>query len=405
MQTGYKAVFAEAARHEWVNPLSNSARLPAPPARLEAGGSQPQAMERGMFVAAADLVREPAPVQYLIDELFEHPSLAMLFGAPAAGKSFVAISWAASIACGYPWAGRDTRQGAVFYLAGEGHAGLSRRLKAWSIGTGQSLADAPLFVSRMPAALMDADCASALEQTIATLCEDHGAPALIVVDTLARNMGAGDENSNADIGIFVSRIDRIRHQLGCTVLIVHHTGHMEADRARGASALPAAMDAVFHLEDHKGVRKLVQRKAKESELAEPINMVLRTVPLGWLDAKEREISSAVLNLADGEEGAAAGKSKLTPVQFLALQTFCRAAAEHGDEADDRVFTDPQTWRTHFYEHHEAENTDTKRKAFSRACKDLVGLGRLQEKANIYWIGADDPAMVAANLLFRMTRTA
>jgi hypothetical protein len=404
MQTDFKAVFAEAARHGWVNPLSNSARRLAPSAHLEPGEPKPPALPQGMFIAVEDLVRDPAPVQYLIDELFEHPSLAMLFGKPSAGKSFIAISWAASIACGHPWAGRDTKQGSVFYLAGEGHAGLSRRLKAWSISTGQSLAGAPLLVSRMPAALMDAQCAAALEQTISALCEEHGPPALIVVDTLARNMGGGDENSNAEIGIFVSHIDRIRHTLGCTVLIVHHSGHLEGDRARGGSALPAAMDAVFKVEDAKGVRKLVQTKAKESELAEPMNLVLRTVPIGWLDSKGREITSAVIDLSEGDQPAAS-ESTLSPVQFLALDTFCQAAAEQGDGAADLVFTDPDVWRSYFYERHQAANTDTKRKAFSRACKDLVDRGRLEEKAGTFWIAGDDPAMVAANLMFRMSRTA
>lgn len=51
---------------------------------------------------------------------------------------------------------------------------------------------------------MDASAAMEVEHEIARLAECHGQPALIVVDTLARNMGAGDENSNADIGTFVS---------------------------------------------------------------------------------------------------------------------------------------------------------------------------------------------------------
>jgi hypothetical protein len=279
------------------------------------------------FVSAGDLVREPKPVVYLVDELIEHPSLMMLFGAPSAGKSFVAIAMAAAVATGYPWLDRDVRRGTVFYLAGEGHAGLSRRLRAWEIDTGVSLEGAPLFVSKLPAQLMDAANAHIVEREISELAAKHGSPVLIIIDTLARNMGSGNDSDNADIGVFVGHIDGMRHRLGCTVQIVHHSGHLETDRARGASALPAAMDAIFQMENKGGVRSLTHRKSKESELAAPIPLTLKEVPIGWKDGKGREISSAVVALADSH-GPATPKSKaLTSRQLDGLQALCRAVVQ------------------------------------------------------------------------------
>lgn len=357
------------------------------------------------FVSAGDLVREPQPVEYLVDELIEHPSLLMLFGAPSAGKSFVAISMAACVATGHAWLGRDVRPGTVFYLAGEGHAGLSRRLRAWEIETGVSLDGAPLFVSKLPAMLMDSENAQTVEQAIKALSDKNGPPVLIVIDTLARNMGSGDESSNADIGTFVAHIDGMRHRLGCTVEIVHHSGHMETERARGASALPAAMDASFQMEDKGGLRSLSQKKAKESELAAPIPLKLKEVPLGWKDAKGREIRSAVIVEADGAEHATPKSKSLTPRQKEAMEAFYRAviACPVREQDDDWVGVDVEVWRVEFNRTCTADNQDAKKKAFQRVRDDLVKRGLLRVNFNTYFVHQHDDGLTASRLVANMTQ--
>jgi AAA domain len=355
------------------------------------------------FVPAGDLVREPKPVEYLVDELIEHPSLMMLFGAPSAGKSFVAISMAACVATGHPWLGRDVRSGTVFYLAGEGHAGLSRRLRAWEIDTGVSLEGAPLFVSKLPAQLMDAENAQIVEQAIKTLSDTNGPPVLIVIDTLARNMGSGDESSNADIGTFVAHIDGMRHRLGCTVEIVHHSGHFEADRSRGASALPAAMDATFQMENKGGVRFFTQKKAKESEDAAPIPLKLKEVPIGWKDAKGREICSAVIVPADASEQALAGKPMPKSHQD-AMQTFYTVAIEKGVESDGYVGVHLEMWRPYFYKTCSADSQSAKRQAFNRVRGALVQSGVLRLEFDTYSLDATDIGYVSKRLVKNMTVT-
>ena len=51
-------------------------------------------------------------------------------------------------------------------MAGEGHGGLARRFKAWSLDAGVSLDDAPLYVSKAPASLLDPDAMTAVVSTI-----------------------------------------------------------------------------------------------------------------------------------------------------------------------------------------------------------------------------------------------
>jgi hypothetical protein len=371
----------------------------APPVTATAA---PKAPPQGFaFVQAGELLGNPQPVRYLVDELVEAQSLALLFAAPSSGKSFFALSWAASIATGTPWMGREVEAGPVFYLAGEGHAGLSRRLKAWEEHHGVSLADAPLFVSKVPASLMDVASAASVVRAIETLQLVHGQPALIVIDTFARNMGAGDENSNADIGLFVNHIDQMRLTLGCAVLLVHHTGHMEKDRARGGSALNAAMDASFQLEKKVGdTIELTQRKAKESELSKPLLFELKQVTLpGWLDSKGREMLSAVLVEKDSGQAERMREKPLTPTQQQGIDSFYRAAVEHGIESESGQLTGVhlETWRQEFYRTSTADNTDAKKVAFQRARKDLVRLGRLTVTDDTYWVDVFDIGLTCAHL--------
>src|SRR5262249_23253233 len=74
----------------------------------------------------------------------------------------------------------------------------------------------------------------------------------IVIDTLNRCFGGGDENSTKDMSAFVKGCDAMREEFGASVLIIHHTGHDAGKGARGATALPSAMDIAFVLTKPKG---------------------------------------------------------------------------------------------------------------------------------------------------------
>jgi len=187
-------------------------------------------------------VREP---QFLIANILEENALIQIFGEPGVGKSLIAYDMAACIVSGQPFHGRDVKQGSVIILAGEGHNGIKRRFAAWEKRREHSLDGLPLHVSQQPAQLLDPTSVGSMISAIDSLIAEHGAPTLLVVDTLARNFGPGDENSNRDMSNFVGVLDKIRSRYECSVMVVHHSGHGDAGRGRGASALKAAVDAEF----------------------------------------------------------------------------------------------------------------------------------------------------------------
>lgn len=185
----------------------------------------------------ADLLDLPDPA-WLIDGLVPE-GLAVLYGAPGTFKSFAALDWALSVATGQPWHGRDVRGGYVVYIAAEGHGGLCKRVEAWRETHGRPDMTRVRFLAQA-VNLLDAEQVERTRCTLATLPEP---PALLVIDTAARSMVGGDENSARDVGMFIAAIDG---QNAGTRLVVHHAG--KAGDERGSSALRGAADMMARVE-------------------------------------------------------------------------------------------------------------------------------------------------------------
>ena len=239
------------------------------------------------------------PPDWLIRGYLEKDALALMYGPPAAGKSFVALDIAASIAAGQPWSGAETMSGPVLYLAGEGGNGLIRRLTAWSIRHAIDPALIGVSVSNGPGRLCDLDGAAELKAAIDTYAASEGSPSLLVVDTLARSFGGGDESSNADMSAAIAALDQIRTKHRCAVLVVHHSGHHAKDRARGASALFAAVDTAIQVDqDEDKTVRVAWTKSKDTRTPDPLAFKLRASDLPVNDDRGEPLTSAVLDQVD-----------------------------------------------------------------------------------------------------------
>ena len=89
-------------------------------------------------------------------------------------------------------------------------------------------------------------------------------PVLVVIDTLARCMIGGDENSAKDMGLFVASCDRVKGATGATMAIVHHSGKSGSSE-RGSSALRAACDAMIEVKDDDGLMTASCTKSKDGK--------------------------------------------------------------------------------------------------------------------------------------------
>ncbi len=152
---------------------------------------------------------KPVQIEWLVENVIEQGSLNLLFGEPASGKSLFALDWVFCIAADMSWHGYRTKQTDVVIIAGEGFAGMQRRLKALE-GKYNMKAPASLFISQRPAQLLGNANAQLVVNSIKAICPN---PGLVIIDTLHRNMN-GDENSSKDIGTFISNLDMYMKPLG-----------------------------------------------------------------------------------------------------------------------------------------------------------------------------------------------
>ena len=89
-----------------------------------------ESVNRFMLLTRAEVYDLPEP-SWLIDGIPPTNALAVLYGLPGAGKTFVALSMALSIAAGHRWCGKLTKSVSVLYVAAEGLRGFQLRMQAY----------------------------------------------------------------------------------------------------------------------------------------------------------------------------------------------------------------------------------------------------------------------------------
>jgi len=184
----------------------------------------------------------PAP-EFLVEGLIENGGLTAIIGPSGVGKTLVLLDIIASIATGQRWHGRAVMQQRGIYLPGEGMSGFIQRLGAWEkshkANTGRDLA--------IGEGILRAGAPKAeWERLVQVILQNR--IGFLVFDTVARMAVGVEENSAAEMGKVVARLDEVRKLTGITVLLVHHTAK-GSDSARGSSALNGALDTEILVTD------------------------------------------------------------------------------------------------------------------------------------------------------------
>lgn len=194
--------------------------------------------------------------------------MTVMYGPPGRGKTFLALSWALSIASGTAWQGHSVTSMPVLYVSGEGGGGLARRIGAWQVNT-TSLAVPKLYVILGTVVLTNREHVEALRDDIRAV----GA-GLLVIDTLARSMAGADENSSKDMGLAINGLDFLRRDVNCAALVVHHSG-VEKTRPRGSTALFGAADTIIRIDGEDETVDVICEKQKEARPFRRVALELR----------------------------------------------------------------------------------------------------------------------------------
>ena len=262
-------------------------------------------------------LRNMPPVEWLVDGLLTKHGFSVIYGSPGAGKSFLAIDMALSVAYGKAWHDCATQQGAVLYIAGEGVGGLGKRIKAWQ-AYHKLTADVPFYVLPTAVRFREPDDVERLLRTIDHLDTKFSA---VFVDTVARALLGGDENSATDMGMFVDACETVKRHAGCAVIGIHHSGKDAARQMRGSTALLGAVDASIKVSKLEETVTLTTEKQKD---AEPMpDAAFTMTPVALIDDV-----SVVMTQADMPEKKARSV-KLTEPQKIALQALRNLSVERG----------------------------------------------------------------------------
>jgi len=240
-------------------------------------------------------------VEWTIKNLLISGGLGVVYGPPKSAKSFFAADAAYHVAHGLDFFGYKTKAGLVVYLCGEGATGFKRRMHAWKLANGLP---ATRNFCMLPQAIdlnADNESIASLIADLKSLCAALGQPiVMIVIDTLARYFGQGDENSAPDMSRFIASIDRIQMALEQatghrpTALIVHHTGKNLSAGMRGSNALLGAADVTIEVTSNDdGIRQARIADIKDADKADPMFFRLASQRLGIDEDGEPYYSCAV----------------------------------------------------------------------------------------------------------------
>lgn len=197
------------------------------------------------LISATELDKLP-PLEWLIDGELPKGGLTVLYGPSGSYKSFIALDYALRIAQDAP----------VVYVAAEGAAGYKGRVRAWCHHHKANRNNLYFFIDAIP--MLNT---SAVNEFILAISDLR--PALVVIDTLARCLIGGDENSAKDMGLFVHACNRIQQSTGAAVMVVHHKGKNNSTE-RGSSALRGAADAMIEIANDDDLIKLICDKMKDA---------------------------------------------------------------------------------------------------------------------------------------------
>lgn len=199
-----------------------------------------------------DLERLDIPeLEHDVDGVIASGSLVLLVGREKEGKSLVLIDLLSSLADGDTAWGRTTVRRPVLYCPAEDSIRTVRdRLRGRLGSRGRMLTGLPFHVLPLSGVTLDADHPGGVlslenPESIQRLREAITATGaqVIGIDTL-REVHSGRENESDDMGSRMRALRRVAHELGVTIIVVHHASKGIGGGSRGSTAIAAGCDAV-----------------------------------------------------------------------------------------------------------------------------------------------------------------
>jgi hypothetical protein len=321
-------------------------------AEIEAGRDASTPGQRAAFdFARADQLGGVSEAFDFVEGTLTDGGASVLYGPSNSGKTFWIVDLGAAVAAGRRFRGElEVDYGAVIYIALEGSRGARNRMAAL-YQEGILKPGDPFYLIFSPVSLLEPGHADQLAQTVAAIAKETGVPVkLVIIDTMARAMAGGDENSGKDMTAAVSSIDAVRAATGAHVCVVHHCGKDETKGARGHSSLRAAVDTEIEVtrSEGNGVSTVRVTKQRDLQIGDPMPFTLKVIELGT-DRRGKPITSCVVQHESASLASQPGRAGRKPI-CTADDMLAFLPAASAKDWLERVKEDTGLGSTQFYAH-------------------------------------------------------
>ena len=353
------------------------------------------------YHSVVDLVKKPAPIEYLIDGQVQARASHIFFGNRGIKKTFVTLDMALSIACeDIPnWHGMDIEHGPVVYFAGEGCEGLRKRIYGWCLHHNVNPENVQLTVFDEIFRLnQKTDSEHSIEETIANIKNVYEAPKLVIIDTYNKYFD-GDENNSGDTTDFHEACEKLIRELGCAVISITHSGHSQESkgRARGSTVIEGSVEIVTQFSARGDSVELNQQKHRDGEKITDLVLDFDkvTLPPEWNRRNGQPETTLVPKLSpfsthdkQGVPATQQNQPKLNATQKRGRETFKEAVKRFGILIVDKqtghkmAAVHIEKWRKVSYELSSSVNQTTLRSEYNRQRKQLVEIDGILVKREI-----------------------
>jgi hypothetical protein len=314
---------------------------------------------------------------------------------PGCGKSVLLCDIGCHIAADREWHGRKVKPGLVVFFAAERKRLTERRVAAWR--KKHNVTAIPFVVVGgkldLTTGLIDA---KALGATIQGLEDKSGHKCvLIILDTVTRTFGPGDQHQSRDMQRYVQSVDELNRVTNAHIAAIHHSPWND-DRGKGAIDLDGAIDVSFVVNvKGKGPAKAFTLEctgANDGDEGVITAFRLESVPLGT-DAEGNVTTAPVVVPVEVVPDGFCLKGQSAKV-FESLE---RAIEAHGecppdgspDFPDGVVAVTRDRWQARYYadarEKDPDVTEDTLRKRFGRAIDELVKIKKIGTSGQWFWV--------------------
>lgn len=345
-----------------------------------------------------DVDKSPAK-EWIVKDVIGAGEFSLWVAKPGTAKSALLCDIGCHIAAGLDWHGRKVKPGLAIFFAAERKAVTERRVAAWAKRHGVTGIPFAVVGGKLDLTngLIDA---KALAIAIKQCEQKSGLPChLVILDTVTRTFGAGDQNSSKDMQRFIKSADELTLATGAHVAAIHHSGWV-GDRGKGAVDLDGAVDVSFGIDVvGTGPTKVFTLKntgANDGQEGQVTAFKLESVDLGT-DADGNVTTAPVVVPADASKQDG---SNLKGNAGKALDALRHAINEDGESPPDASPGFPEgivaarrdVWRNRFYADAWIKEPDATEDAlsrrFRRAITELQETKAIGECGQWFWLDMD-----------------